>query len=110
MKHIKSRPMGKDDEGAFEEIILLGAADRLPFLATRIFQRINIEGGKVMNRPIIAMTASIDMFIANANKLSRGLAVGLFYTNENAHACCEERLNETIISGTLLGQRGLYIS
>lgn len=65
--------------GAFGEIVLLEIADRLPFLATRTFQRVNSEGGKVMNKPTIAMTASTDICIATANKLSSGLAVGAIF-------------------------------
>lgn len=38
-------------------------------LALKIFQRISNEGGKAINRPIIAMRASTDMYIAITNTL-----------------------------------------
>ncbi len=46
-----------------EGIILPRFVD-CPFLVQKIFRRINIEGGKVMKRPIIAMRASTDRAIA----------------------------------------------
>ena len=63
-----------------------------------------------MNRPIIAMTASIDMSIATVNKLSRGLAVGAIFKRTKMLTPVVNNVRMGRLYQVLCRVRGIFIN
>jgi hypothetical protein len=63
-----------------------------------------------MNRPIIAMTASINMSIINPNKLSCGLAVGAIFRRTKILTPIKNNVRIGRLYQVLCRVRGIFIN